>query len=101
MNSIDTIQERYEKGQDIFKQVYSLSDKDLIAKLKSILGCFNDVIDLLDAKPVIRRSIVNEEPECIKIIFYDVVRIDWSGISYKSEYGLDINLVRFDDHFKL
>lgn len=101
MNSLEAIQERYDKGYSIFKQIYTLSDKDLIAKLKSILGCFNDAIDLLDAKPVVKRSIVNEEPECINIIFYDVIKIDWSGISYKTEYGTEKNMVRFDNHFKL
>lgn len=101
MNSIDTIQERYEKGQAIFKQIYSLSDKDLINKLKSILGCFDYAIELLESKSAVTRVIVNEEPECIKISFYSSLKIDWLGVSYKPEHGLDKNLVRFDDHFKL
>ena len=89
-----------EIGTKIFIELFELLDEDLKIKLKSIID--NNVgLDILKDNPDIFRSIRNEEPENIKIWFYDGLIIDWSGISIKPEHGPEYKIVKFNKHFKL
>lgn len=103
----DTLSKRIEEvkefGDPIFKEIFSMSDQELLNKLESICG--EDLPDHMISNYgkgtwVIRTS-VNEEPRDITVEFYDVVKIDAFGIHLKHEHGSYNTLVKFNQHFKL
>lgn len=96
------IEEKYKIGRPIFEKLWGLKDIDLKEKLKDICKDYKNVVDLLNNKNVkCIRTIHNEVPYDIRFNFYDNVEIFWLGIYYRSEYGENRNIKRFDEHFKL
>lgn len=86
-------------GIPIFNEIFKLTDQQIIDKLESIL--LNDYDSILSNEPTIKRIIVNSIPNEITISFYDTIKIDSFGISYKPEQGPFNSLITFNKHFRL
>ncbi len=99
---LSEMQQRYETGMEIFKQLFALDSEQLRKKIVEICGSAisNSYIEVI-LKGRIRKVIYNDEPETITFEYYDCVTIDVFGISIKPEHGGEQKIVRFDKFFKL
>lgn len=100
MKRIEQIQEEYKIGNFIFKELYSLSDKEIKEKLKSILDQKYYKVLIQDACECIR-TLRNEKPVEIKFYYYDSIIINWTGIFHKYEGEDYKKIIDFNKHFKL
>lgn len=97
-----SIGEMFEIGKPIFESLFNLNDNDLKEKIKDICKDHEDVLNILNNKNCkCVRTIINEKPNKIEFYFYDTIEIIYLGIYYKSEYGENISIRRFDEYFKL
>lgn len=103
MTAVEKLQERYEIGQNIFEQLFKLTDVELKEKISSICGeqinSFNS--DILSNGSEVTRTIKNEIPNNIDIYYYSGISISAFGITYKPEHGEGRKIVDFGKHFKL
>lgn len=95
----DTINNIEKYGTPIFKEMFSLNDAELKLKMKSICG--NKVDESFFDNIRVTRIIVDEEPSEVKFEFYDALSVGVTGITFKPEHGSAIQLVDFNQHFKL
>lgn len=97
---LDNIEERVELGQSILKQFFELSDKELIEKLKDMIGDDYHARQVLEGNPDIRRITKNDIPETITLSCYDTIEMEWAGVGVKPEHGEYKSLKQFDKYFK-
>jgi len=100
MNSIEKLKEQYVIGQQIFEELFKMSDNDVKLKLIDILG-ENGHMQVLNNNYTVRRVIENEVPKYIKFEFYDQVKVDYQGIHLVGEHGTEFLSVKFNKYFKL
>lgn len=92
------LEDEYNVGQKIFKELFQLSDDNLKKKILEILEGDDD--EILNNSDCIR-TIKNEEPQKIKFRYYSGLEIDWSGIIFHPEHGQPNRLVKFNKFFNL
>lgn len=103
-SALTDLEKRYETGLFILEQFMKLSDKDLKAMLKTMIGhhITKSYADLLfGGVAEVKRVIVNEKSDEITISYYDQIRIGVFGISYKHEGSEYKPLIEFNENFKL
>lgn len=89
----------FKSGQPILTELINMKDAELREKIKSILK-YKEIKFDFDAA-VIVKSFRNGEANEINICNYDNIYINFMGIYYKPEHKESINIVIFDEHFKL
>lgn len=99
MTAIEKINDLYKSGQPILTELINMKDAELREKIKSILK-YKEIKFDFDAA-VIEKRFKNDEADKIEIYNYDNISINFMGIYYKPEHKESINLVTFDEHFKL
>jgi hypothetical protein len=98
--SSDNIKEEYKIGYPIFEEIFSKSDKEVKEIILSITDNDKEVKEILKNGKLIR-TIVDEKPTKIKINFYDSIELSYLGLNFQPEHGPDLNLIKFNKHFKL
>ena len=99
MNAVEKLQKQHEIGQPIFEQFFSLSDKELKEKVKSVCMNGKGVVDIIDNNCEIKRIIINEKPYEILISYYDSIKLNWQGIHYVPEHGSNSIIIHFNEFF--
>lgn len=101
--SVEDIQKKYDMGLPILEEFMKMTDLEIKAKLKSIVGDqINDSDYLLSKDSHVQRVIENEVASKITVSYYDSIEISPFGISFVGEHGYNNRkLVEFNEHFKL
>lgn len=96
-----TATEKYEAGYPKFRALFNLKRDDLVTVLKRVLSEHHGAMEILNNKPSVKKTIVNDIEEEIFISFYATIHIDPFGIRYKPEHGSYDYLVHFNNFFTL
>lgn len=99
LNNREELEKILEHGMSIIAELFKLSDKDLILKIKDIVD--EKYHEIVDNSPTTRRIIENQIPTKIEIFYYDKLTIEWYGIDYCPEHGIPTRIRDFDEFFKL
>ena len=101
-SSVSKLEEKVKIGSIILKEFFEMSDKEIKAKLESIIGTeLPNSNDIFESHTDVERVIRNEEPLTITLLSWDSVEIDCLGILFAPEHGLKVRIKHFDKHFKL
>jgi len=91
--------EQYEIGFPIFEKLFQLKKEDFIKVMKDIFQDNKYVLEILENKPRVIKTLQDDEPEKMEIHFYASISIDYFGVRYKPEHGrLDV-ILKFDKFF--
>jgi hypothetical protein len=94
-------EKQYKIGQPIFEELFKLSSKEIIEKIKSICGSRISNEHFFDTIPTVEKKSVDDRPTDIKLHSYDGIEISAFGIRWCPEHGESIKLLEFNEHFKL
>jgi hypothetical protein len=100
MSNVEKLKEQYKIGQNIFEELFKLSDNELKIKIIDILG-ENNHNEVLNNDCTITRTIINETPDKIIFSYYDSVKINYQGILIMPEHGGEYLIIKFNKYFKL
>lgn len=87
-------------GIEILKELFKLSHIELRAKLQDICGDKIKDPDIFE-KGHVHKTVDNDEPEHIKIYYYDCLSVSPFGITFEPEHGESRSIVEFNKYFKL
>lgn len=93
--------QQYEIGYPIFENLFNLKKDDFIKVMKDIFYDNESVLEILENKPSVIKTLRDDEPEGINIHFYSSIEIGYSGIRYKPEHGTPITILKFDKFFNI
>lgn len=93
--------EQYEIGFPIFQKLFQLKKDDFIKVMKDIFKNNLEVMKILENKPKVIKTLNDDEPEDIKICFYDIIEVTYLGVRYKPEHGDSYMILRFDKFFNV
>lgn len=96
-----TLEEKYEIGFPILEKLFNLKKEELIELLKDIFEENDSVLEILENKPSVIKTLKDDKADNIAIHFYGSIEINFFGIFYKPEHGSGNYLVRFNKYFKL
>ncbi len=94
-------QQQYEIGFPIFQKLFSLNKEKFISVMKDIFQDNKSVMEILENKPKIIKTLENDEPENIKIHFYSSIEVTYFGVKYKPEHGQSEMILKFDKFFNV
>ena len=94
-------QERYEIGFPIFQKLFQLKKDDFIKVMKDIFSENESVLEILEKKPRVIKTLIDDEPQDVAIHFYSSISIDYLGVSYKPEHGTSNLILKFDKFFNV
>lgn len=95
-----TIEEKYEIGLNILRELFSIPSFDLKIKIKEICGDLIPIDFSFDESNLHKLSI-DDVPNKIEIWYYSNIIIDAFGIYYKPEHAAGFQIIEFNKHFKL
>lgn len=101
MTLSEKYEQQYEIGFPMFEKLFQLKKDDFIRVMKDIFQDDKSVLEILENKPSVVKTLRNDEPEKITIYFYDGIEIDYTGVSYKPEHGSPTKILKFDKFFNL
>lgn len=90
-----TLEEKYEIGFPILEKLFNLKKEELIELLKEIFDDNDSVLEILENKPSVIKTIKDDKADNIAIHFYGSIEINFFGIFYKPEHGSGTYLVKF------
>lgn len=93
--------EQYEIGFPIFQKLFQLKKDDFIKVMKDIFQDNQKVMEILENKPRVIKTLTNDEPEDIKIHFYSSIEVNYFGVKYKPEHGVSDMVLKFDKFFNV
>ena len=93
--------QKYEIGFPIFEKLFHLKKEDFVKVMKDIFQDNNSALEILENNPSVIKTLRNDEPEEIKIYFYDGIEINYLGINYKPEHGPSTRILKFDKFFNV
>ncbi len=93
--------EQYEIGFPIFEKLFQLKKDDFIKVMKDIFQDNQKVMEILENKPRVIKTLTDDEPEDIKIHFYSSIEVSYFGIRYKPEHGVSDIVLKFDKFFNV
>lgn len=99
MSLEEKYKQQYELGFPIFEKLFQLKRDDLIKVMNDVFQDENHILGLLNNNPTIVKTLRDDEPEEIKVYFYDVLRITYCGIEYKPEHNSPNMILKFDRFF--
>jgi|688.fasta_scaffold693832_2 hypothetical protein len=94
-------EKQYEIGFPIFQKLFQLKKDDFIKVMKDIFQDNQKVMEILENKPRVIKTLINDEPEDIKIHFYSSIEITYFGVKYKPEHGVSDMILKFDKFFNV
>ena len=93
--------EQYEVGFPIFQKLFQLKQDDFIKVMKDVFNDNKSVLEILENKPKVIKTLEDDEPEKIGIHFYSSISIDFVGVRYKPEHGASDMILKFDKFFNV
>ena len=93
--------EQYEIGFPMFQKLFQLKKEDLIKVMKYIFQDNKSVLEILENKPKVIKTLNDDEPEEIAIHFYSSISINYFGVRYKPEHGASDMILKFDKFFNV
>lgn len=93
--------EQYEIGFPIFQKLFQLKKDDFINVMKDIFQDNKSVLEILENKPKVIKTLNDDEPEEIAIHFYSSISINYFGVRYKPEHGASDMILKFDKFFNV
>lgn len=93
--------EKYEIGFKTFNKLFQLKKDDFINVMKDIFKDNKSVLQILENKPCVIKTLNDDIPEEIQIHFFDSILIKYSGIHYKPEHGSMKTILNFDKYFNI
>jgi hypothetical protein len=93
--------EQYEIGFPIFQKLFQLKKDDFIKVMKDIFQDNKSVLEILENKPKVIKTLNDDEPEEIAIHFYSSISISYFGVRYKPEHGASDMILKFDKFFNV
>lgn len=93
--------EQYEVGFPIFQKLFQLKKDDFINAMKDIFQDNNSVLEILENKPKVIKTLNDDEPEEIQIHFYSSILINYTGVRFKPENGSLQMILKFDKFFNV
>jgi hypothetical protein len=93
--------EQYEIGFPIFQKLFQLKKDDFIKVMKDIFQDNKSVLEILENKPKVIKTLNDDEPEEIAIHFYSSISINYFGVRYKPEHGASDMILKFDKFFNV
>jgi hypothetical protein len=93
--------EQYEIGFPIFQKLFQLKKDDFIKVMKDIFQDDKSVMEILENKPRVIKTLNDDEPEEMQIHFYSSILINYTGVSYKPEHGSLQMILKFDKFFNV
>ena len=93
--------EQYEIGFPIFQKLFQLKKEDFIKVMKDIFQDNKSVLEILENKPKVIKTLEDDEPEKIEIHFYSSISIDYFGVRYKPKHGASDMILKFDKFFNV
>ena len=93
--------ERYEIGFPIFEKLFQLKKDDFIKVMKDIFQDNKSVMEILENKPRVIKTLNDDEPEEMQIHFYSSILINYTGIRFKPEHGALEMILKFDKFFNV
>lgn len=92
---------QYEIGFSIFNKLFQLNKEYFIKVMKYIFQENKTIIKILEEKPMVVKTSINDEPEKIKICFYDCIIVNYTGVLFKPEHGQSQIILKFDKFFNI
>jgi len=93
--------EQYEIGFPIFEKLFQLKKDDFIKVMKDIFKDNKSVMEILENKPRVIKTLNDDEPEEMQIHFYSSVLINYAGVRFKPEHGSLEMILKFDKFFNV
>lgn len=93
--------EQHEIGFPIFEKLFQLKKNDFIKVMKDIFQNNKSVMEILENKPRVLKTLNDDEPEEIQIHFYSSISITYWGVEYKPEHGFSDTVLKFDKFFNI
>jgi hypothetical protein len=93
--------EQYEIGLPIFQKLFQLKKDDFIKVMKDIFQDNQSVLEILENKPKVIKTLNDDEPEEMQIHFYSSILINYTGVRYKPEHGSLQMILKFDKFFNV
>ena len=97
-SSLEKLVENYEIGLEILKKIFFLPKNELINYLKE-LNNDDMYLEILKNNPKVIKITEDDCPDKIILNFYNSIIIKPFGITLKSEYGSERNLIEFNKFF--
>ena len=88
--------EQYEIGFPIFQKLFHLKKDDFINVMKDIFQDNKSVMEILENKPRVIKTLNDDEPEEMQIHFYSSILINYTGVGFKPEHGPLEMILKFD-----
>ncbi len=101
MNLEQQYQEQYKIGFPIFLKLFQLEKDGFIKVMKDIFQDNKSVLEILENKPKVMKTLCDDEPEEITIHFYSSIVINYLGVKYQPEHGASIMVLKFDKFFNI
>jgi hypothetical protein len=93
--------EQYEIGFPIFEKLFQLKKDDFIKVMKDIFHDNKSVMEILENKPRVIKTLTDDEPEEMLIHLYSSILINYTGVRFKPEHGSLEMILKFDKFFNV
>jgi hypothetical protein len=93
--------EQYEIGFPKFQKLFQLKKDDFIKVMKDIFQDNESVMEILENKPRVIKTLTDDEPEEMQIHFYSSILINYTGVIFKPEHGSLQMILKFDKFFNV
>ena len=92
--------ELYNIGFPIFQKFFEMPKPELLKVLREICGD-NVSPETLEDSSSVRKEIIDDVPNSLKVCSWDTLEISPFGIHFRSEHGNSKKIVEFNKFFKL
>jgi hypothetical protein len=92
---------QYAIGFPTLHKLFMLSKKDFITVMKDIFQDNESVMEILENRSRVVKTLVDDKPEDIKLRFYDSIKVTYLGVEFKPEHGPGTMLLKFDKFFNV
>ena len=93
--------EQYEIGFSIFQKLFQLKKDDFIKLMKDIFQDNKFVMEILESKPIVIKTLNDDEPVEMQIHYYNSILINYTGVRFKPEHGSLEMILKFDKFFNM
>lgn len=100
-NLTQKFEEHFEIGNPIFLKLFHLKKDDLIKVMSDMFSDDKSILELVQNNPTVIKTLKNDEPDTMKICYYDALEISWWGVKYKPEHGSSTTILKFNKFFNV
>lgn len=92
----------YNVGFPILKKLFKLKRNRLLTVMQAVLKDNEEAMQILNEEADVKKKIVNDVQEEIRIYFHSVLLINYAGVRLIPAHGRNVKLIfKFDEHFNL